>query len=389
MKLFRHLLSFITVITVTVNVVSLDTSAITEIPVNYTESTQPAYFEDVGSVSEYIKENLVARNETIEFLLPAGSDGIGTADSAVDMAFAETDKSNHGDYLRKSIKQVNYRTRSSYKEVKVTVTVSYRTNAEQENYIEEKISEILDGLDVEGKNDYRKITAIYEYIINNVTYDYTSGSELKYTAYGALHDGTAVCQGISMLFYRMLKESGISCRMITGSAGGPHAWNIAGIDGVYYLFDPTFDVNFSNISDCHYFMLGSEDFDSGKSVTHVPDSSDDNTLGFIDYTAESFTETYPISDGKFAVNNRAGDVNNDGFIDAVDASLVLEAYAELSTDGASNFTTIQEIVSDVNDDGEVNAVDSSFLLQYYAYTSTMTTGEKPEEPEIFFAKEMI
>ena len=179
--------------------------------------------------------------------------------------------------------------------------------------------------------------------------------------------------------------------MIIGDAGEPHAWNIAGIDGVYYLLDPTFDVNFSKTSQCKYFMLGTEDFDDyNKSVTHVPmtDIEPEYSALEFDYQSESFLAEYPVSTEKFSINNRSGDVNADGLIDAVDASMVLSAYATLSTNNESGFTTVQEILADVNNDEEINAVDSSLLLQYYAYISTIPEDEEPIEPEIFFKKEV-
>ncbi|MDE6798540.1 MAG: hypothetical protein K2J36_11110, partial [Ruminococcus sp.] len=197
-------------------------------------------------------------------------------------------------------------------------------------------------------------------------------------------------QGISMLFYRMAREAGISCRMIVGEAGAPHAWNIACIDGKYYLLDPTFDLYFSKISDCKYFMRGTEDFDDyNKAVTHIPASAEMglSSLDF-DYESESFRTEYPISLKKFAIENKSGDVNADGLVNAVDSSMILAEYAVLSTKGKSSFTTVQELTADVNDDEEINAVDASMLLQYYAYISTVS-AEEYINPEDFFEKEVI
>ncbi|MDE6035447.1 MAG: hypothetical protein K2G36_06010 [Ruminococcus sp.] len=63
-----------------------------------------------------------------------------------------------------------------------------------------------------------------------------------------------------------------------------------------------------------------------------------------------------------------GDVNCDGFIDAVDASLVLEKYAENSTDSDKN-TGIGKALGDYNADGLIDAVDASLILEKYAELS--------------------
>ncbi len=58
-----------------------------------------------------------------------------------------------------------------------------------------------------------------------------------------------------------------------------------------------------------------------------------------------------------------GDVNNDGYITAVDARLVLRSVAELV-----NLNPIQSLAADVNKDGKITAVDARLILQYVAGT---------------------
>jgi hypothetical protein len=65
-----------------------------------------------------------------------------------------------------------------------------------------------------------------------------------------------------------------------------------------------------------------------------------------------------------------GDVNNDGHINAVDASTVLSYYAMISTNKDGGFDGNQKASADVNHDGLINAVDASCILSYYAYVST-------------------
>ena len=65
-----------------------------------------------------------------------------------------------------------------------------------------------------------------------------------------------------------------------------------------------------------------------------------------------------------------GDVNNDGQINAVDASSVLSYYAMISTNKDGGFDDAQKSAADVNNDGQINAVDASCILSYYAYVST-------------------
>lgn len=70
-----------------------------------------------------------------------------------------------------------------------------------------------------------------------------------------------------------------------------------------------------------------------------------------------------------------GDVNGDGYVNSVDASYVLSAYAAYSTD-KDILTDAQKKAADINEDGSIDSVDASVILSYYCYIST-TTDEEP------------
>lgn len=69
-----------------------------------------------------------------------------------------------------------------------------------------------------------------------------------------------------------------------------------------------------------------------------------------------------------------GDVNNDGFVDADDASYVLTEYSKLSTGKPTEFTSREIAAADVNNDGLTDADDASKILSYY---SALSTGGTP------------
>ena len=65
-----------------------------------------------------------------------------------------------------------------------------------------------------------------------------------------------------------------------------------------------------------------------------------------------------------------GDVNTDGSVDALDASMVLSDYAMKATGHESIFNAEQSKAADLNSDGAVDALDASLILSYYAYKAT-------------------
>ena len=65
-----------------------------------------------------------------------------------------------------------------------------------------------------------------------------------------------------------------------------------------------------------------------------------------------------------------GDVNFDGNVNAIDASMVLAYYSETSTGKDGGFSPEQISAADIDGNSRVDAVDASYILAYYAYAST-------------------
>lgn len=67
------------------------------------------------------------------------------------------------------------------------------------------------------------------------------------------------------------------------------------------------------------------------------------------------------------------DINFDGIINAVDASMVLAEYARTSAGEEPTFTRTQRYIADTDYDGQVTAVDASKILKTYSLESSGTT----------------
>ena len=88
-------------------------------------------------------------------------------------------------------------------------------------------------------------------------------------------------------------------------------------------------------------------------------------------TTTTVTTTAPVTTTTKPVEPKQslGDYNNDGAVNAVDASYILTVNAENSINHTTA-TAEQLAVGDVNKDGKLDAVDASYVLSYYAYWST-------------------
>ena len=132
---------------------------------------------------------------------------------------------------------------------------------------DDKVDSITDRIIKPGMKSIQKVLAIYNYLISEVAYDAGNinniGSVLSHTAYGALVNKKAVCEGIANAFCCLAKKSGIECAFVSGIANGcEHAWNMIRIGQNYYHIDATWDIrNHANllIKTYDYFCLCDRD----------------------------------------------------------------------------------------------------------------------------------
>lgn len=83
-------------------------------------------------------------------------------------------------------------------------------------------------------------------------------------------------------------------------------------------------------------------------------------------TPSTTTETTTTAENTISY----GDVNSDRTIDAIDASMILTAYARSATGNKLDLSDVQKVSADVNKDGAIDAIDASLVLSYYAYKAT-------------------
>lgn len=124
--------------------------------------------------------------------------------------------------------------------------------------------------------------------------------------------------------------------------------------------------NDTAFSDTVWLISQGEDF-TGSSlvITDGVKTYNGNPLEPFTMKLDITSEGPPVED-----DVRLGDVNDDGLVDASDASEILVEYANTSTGGDSTFTGELFRTADVNFDGFVDSNDASGVLRYYAYVQT-------------------
>ena len=252
-------------------------------------------YATIEAAGTYLRERIKAHDAEIRLTYLGKTSDISETyftdliDLILDEAFRHTGVPDEGSYIHSHHEAVNTSLSAQIAGdvciVYLTFGIEYRTTLEQEAETTAKLLEVRKELGLDGKNDYEKVLAIHDYIIDHVTYDYEHVDDENYlpqfTACAALLDGVAVCQGYATLMYRMLLAEGIDCRFVTGYAnGGPHGWNIVKLGDYYYNVDATFDDG-EGMDRYECFLKCEKSFSD-----HLPDP---------EFQTDEFRTAYPIS----------------------------------------------------------------------------------------------
>ena len=198
------------------------------------------------------------------------------------------------DYLERSI--------SVYRIIKskhiFRAEIEYRTNKEEEEYIDNEIEKIVNNLIDSRMSTEEKIKAVNDYIVKIYKYDDTLQSD---NVYRALTTKTTICQGYAMTAYKMFKAIGIDCRIINGDRDGiRHSWNLVKLNKVWYHLDIT---NNDNIIRDKY-LLKSDNFMREYKYTwnknNYPSAPTDYfrwQSGYIDYNNDKETDIEEYYEG--------------------------------------------------------------------------------------------
>lgn len=103
--------------------------------------------------------------------------------------------------------------------------------------------------------DYERVCGVNKYLMDTVIYPEKPYPPEAHTAYSALKEGIAVCDGYSTAAMLILRELGMECDLQSGvcTNGQSHAWNLVCLDGKWYQLDITW--NDADQSETSYFLV--------------------------------------------------------------------------------------------------------------------------------------
>ena len=150
-----------------------------------------------------------------------------------------------GVYQRRYVNDITITVENGYfpdgHNVRVYMHFNYKFSKEEVDAFYQEMRDVAQKL--KKDSDFESVKAAYDYIINQVDYDYNYNNYLDYEGF---RDGVMVCSGYSMALFHLLVDMNIPVRMVSGYCAEEetvtgHAWNVVKIDEKWYNVDATWD----------------------------------------------------------------------------------------------------------------------------------------------------
>lgn len=210
-------------------------------------------------------------------------------------------------------------TLKSFSEAQASIAFSYSSNGTSIDYTvtksqREKMKKLLDSIINNILSGTKNLDSVYEkekYFNDRLCsrVSYTAEGDFVHTAYGALVNGGALCEGYSRAFKLLCNKAGIECDLISGKADGVgHMWNVVSVDGKYSYVDVTWN-DTEGETDYLYFNISGQQLETSHSISPVIDDispeqiNSDTAFNFAKYNCNDISNTY------FAKNDLVLDEN--------------------------------------------------------------------------------
>jgi len=139
------------------------------------------------------------------------------------------------------------------------------------------------------KNDFEIEKFFNDYICENT--EYVTDGFLVSTAYGALMEKKAHCEGYSRAFKHLCNKMGIECDLVCGvSFDEGHMWNVVNIDGAHSYVDVTWNDRYEYPSYQYFNITASQlEFDHELSPLHTEIKAEEISKGSFNFVNHSVT----------------------------------------------------------------------------------------------------
>lgn len=266
------------------------------------------------------------------------------------------------------------------------LTLNYRIDYESDavtiaEAIDARLGMIVDSIP-EG-TDFEKLVYLHDWLVLNC--DYSEEAESPFSAYGALIEGRATCQGYADAMHLILDRAGFETMFVTGEGKDTtvkHKWNyVKCSDGKWYIIDPTWD-DPENKEDPEYigydYLLVSDEvllkdhaakYESDYYDVPVADSMDMNYHNMMGYYADNADDAYEILEKQAIAAGKEG--RRYLYLRCDDGEKLKSLYNELAK-GALGDNKIQNMIIRANEESDASFRTTKWQKSLNEKSGTLT-----------------
>ena len=161
------------------------------------------------------------------------------------------------------------------------VELKYSQSGDELEHEKKELDEVVERVASaapDNATDYDIELYLNDYLTKECSYN--TDVPMKHTSYGALVNGTAVCDGYSHAFQLLCRRLGITCTVVEGTsdfnddAEDGHMWNCIQLGGDWYHVDVTWNDSTNSVCQVeHYFYVNLTDEEIKRDHKISPDYS--------------------------------------------------------------------------------------------------------------------
>ena len=248
----------------------------------------------------------------------------------------------------------------------------------------QKAEQIIKDIIHPGMTDMERARVIHDFMVKHYSYNLTSGG----AATTMLLTDQGVCEAYSRVYYLLTEMAGLEAHIVTGVAGGPHAWNMVRVDGDWHHVDVTWDdcitpteTRESGAVDIsrRYFLI--DDIEMGKdhtwSISSLPSSQVKDAAYY--RKVKKFYGTYPSLWKAVDAAARNKQPNFEGYMQAFTSK---DTFLRKFEKACEQYESFKNIIGWNGPEEKCGVV--SFQFDY-----SNTTDKKPREQKPHLVQETV
>ena len=214
--------------------------------VEYTVEVPMCYFELDGTQMRMYRIMTTAAEDMVEGWISLGKCGDGYEHDAA-IAYRALTCDNPEYFWLPSNYLISCRGKGSNKEALIAFSYDdgknkceYLVDKKERDIMRERLNGVVTSYAAKAQeisNSFERELYIHDRLCEEIVYDEAGGKHI-YSAYGALVEGVAVCEGYSRAMQLICDEVGIPCIIVYGSG---HMWNLINPGDSWYNLDVTWD----------------------------------------------------------------------------------------------------------------------------------------------------